>query len=346
MNRATIIVCGLILLLTIGCGERESEQISVWSVASIPEYGKPSLFAVDGRPTSYPWAVGENGAVIRYDGYFWEDYYKVLTENAIYDIDVSSSSNGWAVGADGTLLHFVNESWYAVSRVCNKDLYGVSINVDGKGWAVGDGGCILKFDGTGWKDYNHGLTSAPLRDVVTTNVGTAWVVGDAGTILFYDGAKWELVPSPTTNTLYGVAATRVNGSARPDIFICGDGGAFFELTGSTWSRINLGTTTNLRSISVYNNTNGFVVGEENCLFGLTENNWEAIGVDFFPFEEPINLKDVVLISASEGWAVGSNGVILRYGPATDWHGDHMKNKWREDGDKEKLRRKKSDEGSG
>jgi photosystem II stability/assembly factor-like uncharacterized protein len=343
MNRAIIIVYALVLLLTMGCGERESEQLSVWSVVSVPEYGKSSLFAVDGRPASYPWAVGEKGTLIGYDGYLWEDYYKTLTEGTIYDIDISSNSNGWAVGADGILLRFVDGDWYAVSRVCNKDLYGVSINVDGKGWAVGDDGCILEFDGAGWKVYNHDLTAAPLRDVVVTNAGTAWAVGDAGTILFYDGAEWESVPSPTANTLYGVTATRASGLAPPDIFICGDGGAFFVLTGSTWSRINLGTTTNLRSISVYSNTNGFVVGEENGLFGLAGNNWETVGVDFFPFEEPINLKDVALISASEGWAVGSNGVILRYGPPTDWHGDHMKNKWREDGDKEKLRKKKSDE---
>jgi photosystem II stability/assembly factor-like uncharacterized protein len=346
MNRAIIIVYGSILLLTIGCGERESEQVSVWSVASVPDHDKSSLFAVDGRPASYPWAVGENGTLIGYDGYLWEDYYKTLTDRTIYDIDISSSSNGWAVGADGILLRFVNESWYAVARVCNKDLYGVSINVDSTGWAVGDGGCILKFDGTGWKVYNHDLTAVPLRDVVVTKVGTAWAVGDAGTILFYDGAEWESVTSPTTNTLYGVAATSADGSTPPDIFICGDGGAFFELTGSTWSRINLGTTANLRSVSIYNNKNAFVVGQENSVFGLAGNNWEAVGVDFFPFEEPINLKHVVLISASEGWAVGSNGVILRYGPATDWHGDHMKNKWREDGDKEKLRKKKSDESGG
>jgi photosystem II stability/assembly factor-like uncharacterized protein len=135
--------------------------------------------------------------------------------------------------------------------------------------------------------------------------------------------------------LYGVAIIPASGLTPAEIYICGDGGAFFELTNVMWSKIDIGTTATLRDISVYDNTRGFVVGERDSLYEMTQAGWVKIDIDFPLINEPLSLKDVALTSATEGWAVGSNGVILRYGPAENWHGDHMKNKWRADGDEKK-----------
>jgi photosystem II stability/assembly factor-like uncharacterized protein len=326
MKRKTAITCiALSLLCLFGCSENELEQVSTWTVIAIPEYGKPSLFAVDGRPAAAPWAVGESGTILTYDDYLWEDYDLSVNESSIYDIDISSSSTGWAVGAGGIMLRFVDDEWLGAPRVCTVDIYAVAFDDRNCGWAVGDAGCILRFDGAEWTVFEHDATDVPLHGVAIDSAGGAWAVGDAGTILRYDRARWEAVASPVVNTLYDVAVS------PSGTFICGDGGTFLSWSGTGWTVLDLGTDATLRRISIYN-TRGFVVGERDSLYEMTQEGWVKTDVDFPLIDEPMSLKDVVLTSATEGWAVGSNGVILRYGPAESWHGDHMKDKWREDGD--------------
>ncbi|UCE27615.1 MAG: hypothetical protein JSW52_02355 [Candidatus Coatesbacteria bacterium] len=335
MKRISIITCTALPLLCIfACSESELERVSVWTVIAIPElkFGKPSLFAVDGRPAAAPWAVGENGTILTYDDYLWEEYGLNVTESSIYDIDISSGSSGWAVGAGGTMLQFINGDWLLSPPVCTVDLYAVALDDNNGGWAVGDAGCILRFDGTEWTVFEHNATNVTLNDVSIGSNDTAWAVGDAGTVLFYDRTGWESIPSPTPNTLYSVATIPANGLTPSETYICGDGGAFFEFTNLTWYEIDIGTTATLRDICLYDNTRGFVVGERDSLYEMTSDGWVKVDIDFPLIEEPISLKDVTLTSATEGWAVGSNGVILRYGPAENWHGDLMKDKWREYGD--------------
>lgn len=329
MKRKTVITSiALSLLCLFACSENELEQVSVWTVVAIPEYGEPSLFAVDGRPAAAPWAAGENGTILTYDDYMWEEYDLSVTESSIYDVDISSSSSGWAVGAGGTMLQFVNDEWLDAPLVCTVDLYAVAIDDRNGGWAVGDAGCILRFDGAEWTVFEHNATNVSLHGVAVDSNDGAWAVGDAGTILRYDGTKWETAASPVMNTLYDIVVSPAG------TFICGDGGTFLTNGTTGWTMIDLETDATLRRISIYN-TRGFVVGERDSLYEMTQDGWVKIDVDFLSIDDPISLKDVALTSATEGWAVGSNGVILRYGPAENWHGDHMKNKWRADGDEKK-----------
>lgn len=332
MKRKTVITCiALSLLCLFACSESELEQVSVWTVIEIPEYGEPSLFAVDGRPAAAPWAVGENGTILAYDDYLWEEYDLSVTESSIYDVDISSGSSGWAVGAGGTMLQFVNDEWLAAAPICTVDLYAVAIDDRNGGWAVGDAGYILRFDGAVWTVFEHNATNVSLHSVAIDSNGNAWAVGDAGTILRYDGAKWEAVASPVANTLYDIVVSPAG------TFICGDGGTFLTNGTAGWTTVDLETDTTLRSIYIYDKARGFVVGERDSLYEMTQEGWVKIDIDFPLIDKPMSLKDVVLTSATEGWAVGSNGVILRYGPAENWHGDYMKNKWRADGDEKKER---------
>jgi photosystem II stability/assembly factor-like uncharacterized protein len=327
MKNAIIIVNAILLLISIvACSEYDSEKVSVWSVAALPEYGKPSLFAVDSRPASAAWAVGENGTILTYDDYLWKEYSLNLTEMPIYDIDVSSASIGWAVGTAGTMLRLVNSEWHTAPSVCTVDLYAVAIDSRNEGWAVGDAGCILRFDGVEWEVFEHDVNALSLHGVATEGDGTAWAVGDAGTILYYDGTAWENVNSPVTNTLYDIAVSPAG------TFACGDGGVVLVRGAAGWATVNVETNATLRSIAVYDEMQGFIVGDANTILKLTENGWEAIELDLVLIDDPVNFKDVALVSGTEGWAVGSNGAILKYGPAENWHGDLIKNKWRENGD--------------
>lgn len=316
-------------LLATGCSVSDKDIKSVWMVARKPENGEATLYAVDGKKTGTLWAAGENGKMLFFNGRTWEPYETGLTDATIYSIDISSSANGWGVGASGTILGYSNDDWYKGPEVCGEDLRSVALNADGTGWAVGDKGRVLEFDGSKWSIYEHGLTTADLTAVATDGYGKAWAVGDGGIILRYDGTKWQTVNSPADKTLYDVSVTPIG------VMACGDAGTLLLEDTYGWATIDTGYDVKFRSIAAFSPSKIIVIGEGNTIVEMNEDGWEAVMFEFYLIPDPVTLHEAVPLNSAEGWSVGSRGVILKYGPATDWYGDLFKNKWHEGGDKTK-----------
>ena len=72
-----------------------------------------------------------------------------------------------------------------------------------------------------------------------------------------------------------------------------------------WTSVSVPTNNNLNSISLLNETHGWIVGDKGTMLYLDNDSWVS-----YPAATDQNLYSVCLLNESDGWAVGSRGTIL------------------------------------
>ncbi len=309
MKRTIIyITFAALLSLAVGCGEDEPPYVAVWSIYRAPQIGGVSWNDVDSATRDVAWAVGDEGTIMSYNGAEWSDYSASPTIWNLYGVDIGYDGTGWAVGAGGTVLSFGGGEWTVEPPVTGADLYGVIIDSPGTAWAVGDAGIVLRYNGADWSVVNHAQTNVDLRGVSVSPDGTVFIVGDEGVILEYSNNTWNLPTSPVTNKLSSVSATDTG------IFACGVEDVILKRTDNGWARVSTSGNLNLNTVDVYsgNESKGFIAGLQGALYELENGAW-------VPAELPevanfgVDVNGVALSDDMNGWAVGNNGLILRYG---------------------------------
>jgi photosystem II stability/assembly factor-like uncharacterized protein len=300
MRRDTLLWAALAVALVLACAEDDTAEISLWSVFRGPMPGGVSLRDVDASGPDDVWAVGAQGKILHYDGVGWSFYEGSVTDLDLNAVAITSGSSGWAVGADGVLLRYHNGQWYDAVHLTGYDLYGVAFDDRGTGFAVGDHGVIFRYEGGVWKDVSLAGVAADLRDVVMAGGGTAWAVGDVGTVLYYDGGRWRKVDVPTAERLHGAA---LGGG----VYAVGDDGVILHNGGGSWRVMPTPATASLHGLDAIGDV-VFACGNDGTMLGEKDEMWGPIRLEL----GPINLNGVVLCNGGEGWAVGDQGVILRY----------------------------------
>ncbi len=302
------VVLASALLLAAGCGEDEPPYVAVWSIYQAPEIGGVSLNGVDGTTRDVAWAVGDDGLMMSYYGTDWSDYASSPTSWNLYGIDIGYDGTGWAVGAAGTVLSMSGGIWTVEPPVTGADLYGVAKDALGGAWAVGDSGTVLRYDGANWAAVNHSLTTADLRGVSISPDGLVVIVGDKGVILEFQSDTWSSPASPVTDKLSSVSATDAG------VFVCGAVDIILKRTDTGWGRVSTSGNLILNDIEVSSAsvTKGFAGGVNGALYELQNGTW-------LPAELPkvdnigVDVNGITLSDDMNGWAVGNNGLILRYG---------------------------------
>jgi hypothetical protein len=153
-------------------------------------------------------AVGNNGAILSYNGSSWSRQLPSFAENC-YGIWGTDASNLWVVGSAGLLRHSQGGSFNLDPQsgsVTTSNLRGVWGSSAAAVWAVGDSGTIVHYDGSRWTVQPSG-TSARLYAVSGNSASDVYAVGGSGTILHYDGQSWQPFSAGTTaHDLYAVLA--------------------------------------------------------------------------------------------------------------------------------------------
>jgi len=301
MRLYPLLGAALAVALMLACAEDDTADISLWSMFRGPMPGGVSLRDVDASGPDDVWAVGAQGKILHYDGVRWSFYQGSVTDLDLNAVAITTGSSGWAVGADGVVVRYHNGQWYNTVHLTGYDLYGVAFDGGGTGFAVGDHGVIFRYDGQSWRDVSLAGVTADLRDVATAEGGTAWAVGDAGTVLYYDGGRWRKVAVPTPERLHGVA---LGGGG---VYAVGDDGVILYNGGASWRVVPAPATASLQGLDAANDA-AFACGNDGTMLGVKDGSWGRIGLEL----PPVNLNGVVLCNGGEGWAVGDQGVILRY----------------------------------
>jgi phage tail sheath protein FI/photosystem II stability/assembly factor-like uncharacterized protein len=171
-----------------GAGGTWTKQAAVQGAENTNLHGVHFVGVNDG------WAVGDGGAILRWNGTNWVKQAAVQgAENTnLHGVNFLVSNNGWAVGDRGTILHFTNA------------------------WALSDSDVTFQLNGVHFQDATHGLA-----------------VGAEGAILRSDGADWSVQQAVIDESAEDLELTASEGSHNVKAYTMGVGKALGAQSGAT-----------------------------------------------------------------------------------------------------------------
>ena len=161
-------------------------------------------------------AVGDAGAIIKYNGSTWVTIASSTIKN-LTGVATVSASEAWAVGAAGTILKYNGTSWSAATSPTATALNAIAMyDSDGDGLAnfgigVGNSGVTVIYNGSTWSLIDTGGTN--FFGVAIVNAKDAWAVGGSGTTLHWNGTAWEIISSGIARRLNAISLVTPN--AKP-----------------------------------------------------------------------------------------------------------------------------------
>ncbi len=226
---------------------------------------------------------------------------------SLNSISMISATDGWVVGntvlppnADGltfgVVLHYTGGKW-VFDRLLGSHLSSTFMRTASDGWMVGEdgngGAPIFHYDGSAWTPVNDPAFASVLpQTIVALSASNVWLDGtnfsgsgfdgDAPeVILHYDGSRWSQQSTDLANSrIYGIAMI------SPD-----EGWAVGSLSGGTGPHP--------------------AHPEKALVEHYSQGKWQR-DTSFAgpPDSNGYSLYGIAMASASEGWAIGSNGLIV------------------------------------
>ncbi len=252
------------------------------------------------------------------------------------------------VYGDPVILHYSQGHWRPVplpfhcQAGCHIVLHSIAMVSATEGWAVGnsvlppgaDGitsGFILHYTGGKWSVY--GQRGSELSRVVISSASDGWIIGSG--IYHYQGATWSQVNDPAfapiiPQTILAPSATNVwlvgAGPALPgSTGFDGDASEIIlHYDGHRWTQVKSDLANSpISALAMVSPTEGWAVG---CLSGglgehpahpekalveqYTQGRWQLAASFASSSGAYYCLHGITLVSADEGWAVGSDGLIV------------------------------------
>lgn len=296
---------------------------SSWKSIASPVASPNNLRSVWLASPADGWAVGDAAfpvlsQIFRWDGANWDLYQTSPVASQLNAIHGTDTTNVFAVGnspgagSPPAIVRWTGgPAWTNISPAgvaLGLNLYGVFVVNPSLAFAVGDTGTMLRWDGTLWASILSG-TPNTLRGVWMVSPTDGWAVGNLGSIVRWNGIAWAAETSPTPNQLNAVQAL-----TSTDVWAVGNLGTILHRNGLGWTLVPSGVTQNLNSLYMLSDTEGWAVGASDgiapvILFwdGLT---WTRV----FPIPlVNLDLLDIWMVASQDGWSVGQNGLILRFG---------------------------------
>jgi photosystem II stability/assembly factor-like uncharacterized protein len=140
----------------------------------LPPVTSEDLYSVFVLDDTHAWAVGNNGAILSFNGAIWS-LQTSPTSAALHDVWAVASDDVWAVGDGGTVVHYDGLSWSTVSSGITRDLKSVWAADADHVWMAGAGGTVLFWEGTAIVSESSG-TTADLGAVFGFGT-TPWAMG-------------------------------------------------------------------------------------------------------------------------------------------------------------------------
>jgi hypothetical protein len=298
-----------------------------WAVGSTQPNQNAPLFRTDDPTTHFMDPV-----LLHYQQGRWDDvpfpvvptpqvYGPYTPDSRLSSLSMVAASEGWAVGstvlpsthqrrADGStrsrhvdgstfgvLLHYHAGQWGAIYEERARQFSSVSMTSAQDGWIVG-GSTVLRYTGSTWTSvrdpalaqllHAHRVVAISLEDVWVVGVGSRCLQGSNGfdgdlieAILHYDGKEWVEQQTDLANSRLFDLAMRA-----PT-----EGWAVGQLAGG---------------MGIHP-----ARPEEALIEGYAQGQWQRAAQFAGPAGKRLySLYGLALVSASEGWAVGSDGLIV------------------------------------
>jgi len=261
------------------------------------------LYGIDVLSENFAVAVGESGKVYFYDGSIWSEQETMATET-LRGVAVISETDIYVVGDEG-VFHYNGTIWnqppggaptticYSIDQVSASDI-----------WIGADNSAVWHFDGTNWTESVLS-TSSYISDIQINDAQTGWAVNYiSGEVYHYNGVAWSL----SADLISFASGIKVFSST--DIWVVRVGGSYpygiahWNGSGATYhSNINY----DWLAVDGLSPSDVWFLGE----YGYIR-HWDGDAVTDFISPTSNNLNAVKMITTEDGWAVGDNGVVLRY----------------------------------
>lgn len=247
-------------------------------------------------------AVGDGGTIVRRKTAGWAGEKSSTTKN-LYSVTGFASSLV-AVGEDGVVLERSNGLWNGLLSPVDDDLFGVVETNDGF-LAVGEKGTIIRYSQGEWAVEESGVL-ASLTDIWTNSSGAFYVVGETGTILYSNTpGEWSSVVSGTSSNLEAVYG-------RDDLVWAVGNWTVISGNASGFSVAETFSSDYLYGIWVSPDDTVVTVGWAGLLMVLESGDFLEV-----PTGSSEVLESVMGVSSSDFFAVGRDGVLLRYREMTE-----------------------------
>lgn len=211
------------------------------SVFSATASGAPDFSAISAVSATEAWAVGDAGAIYRFDGSSWNKV-NSGTGVALRGVWAAGADDVWAVGDAGTVIHVKNGSAAAMSGGTTQNLLSVWGTSANDIWAVGAAGTVVRYSGTSFAPVTAPATSKAITSVWGNLSSNVWMVAGPDVFVWNGNNYQKYTPSGTD--LYAVAGF---GSA---LYVVGSKGQLLSYSGGSFTPMETGTRNALYSIAV------------------------------------------------------------------------------------------------
>ncbi len=269
-------------------------------------------------------ASGINGAIVTTTdgGSTWVPRTSGVS-TVLLSVFMADALTAYAVGMNGTIVKTSDggTTWTTQTSGTTKSLYNVFFVSPLTGWAVGETGLIKATTdgGTTWTTQTSGVTTT-LNALCFTSATEGWITGNgtgtSNTVLHTAdaGVTWQPQTAPA-GSYYDISFINSN-----EGWIIGPYGAFANTTdgGTTWTDIAFNYSFQAWGVQFVSSTKGWMqVGSatnQNNSIKTTNDG----GISWQGSPSPVNVvaDDIFFINANTGWAVGNDGIILKYSSGT------------------------------
>jgi len=271
------------------------------------------------------WVAGDNGFLSRTDdgGHTWVQQ-AVGTTDAINDIYFRSKEDGFLLA--GNVIFISRDSgtrWTEARRFrpaefngATAELYSVRFSSKKKGWVVGsvskndrvtDSILVYTDDGGNTWQRQRAPSRTELIHIDFVDEKRGWIVGAQGVILHTidGGQNWMMQRSGTTATIY-----HVDFRDERRGWAVGERGTIIRTIdgGETWTPVESPVHATLLSVQFVNEDQGWVVGRGGVILRSDDGGRAWIQQENSTKQNLYGLY----FSKKIGWAVGGDGMVLRY----------------------------------
>jgi photosystem II stability/assembly factor-like uncharacterized protein len=298
-----------------------------WHSSRITSSGR-DLNAVYFLDSKRGWVGGDEGFLTHTEdgGASWVEQRIDTKRHAINDIYFANKEVGFALAGDMIFRSGDGgQSWqesYEITptavRGAVAELYSLRFNGKKKGWVVGSLArgdtvigsvlAITRDSGATWQMLEAG-TKQELIHIDFVDDERGWIVGAGGAILHTEdaGETWKRQESGVAETLYHMdfrnSKQGIAVGERGTILITQDGGQI-------WSKVSSPARATLLSVQFVSEDNVWIVGRNGVILRSSDagHTW---------LEQESGTRQnlyALFINKKEGWAVGGDGLLIRYLP--------------------------------
>lgn len=289
-----------------------------WEVVHNPAEGY--LFSIDMMSPADGWAVGHSGTsanysiILRWDGSVWKSV-PSPTNAQINSVSALYATEAWAVGANGTILRWNGTVWQSVNSPTTSHLTAVKMVSPTDGWAMGDWGTILHWDGSAWKPVSSPTRRAPLS-ISMLSRDEGWAVGIPGTVLHWEGTRWVGVSTPPLHWLHSVSMVSSTSGWAGGWDADRWRSIFLRWDGVRWQAVDSPVPSEIMFVAMKSENDGWAIGWNSATSTSDILHWN--GSSWGAVANPSGTKylsSISMVSATDGWIVGSPGAALHWNGA-------------------------------